>query len=68
MEHVELKAGRRNKYEVLIEKHYKEKTLGRTRSKWYDNIKRILSNYVKVRCEFIWLRTGPTDRLLSRRH
>jgi hypothetical protein len=24
MEHVALKAGRRNKYEVLIEKHYKE--------------------------------------------
>jgi hypothetical protein len=55
---------RGNAYKILVEKPEGKKSLGRSRRRWEDNIRKLGNRLGNVWSGLIWLRIGTGSRLL----
>jgi hypothetical protein len=63
-EHVARMVAKRNAYRILMRKPEWERTLGRPRRRWENNIKIDFREIECVRTGFIWFRIGTSRGLL----
>jgi len=55
----------RNAYIISVEKHEGNRSIGRPRHRWEDNIKMDLKYGMRVSTGFIWLRIWSSSKLMS---